>query len=290
MEIGHRTDAVLIGSRMHPLRSQITVIHKDEYAQSTVSIRTGSLQVTNAYFPPSMITDQWTSALLAIPDAPQNQPCDGVGTIHVLMGDWNTRLGKVTGDTRTNGRAPQFTEVIQSRGLSVIPLAASTPTLFDSRSRASIIDFAMVSSDHLTMCSAVSVLDQDQGGSDHFPIMVVVSRGNDHRSQPQTSTLPLNPRRIASHLLERSVKIRQAYTEEVDASLRVLLTRCRQSWIAMRTDCTNAREDVLQGLLDDLTDTLLMTLTSVAGKHCKAHKTPPTPRPTKSLATVSSRT
>ena len=189
------------------------------------------------------------------------------GVVHVLLGDWNVRLGGRTGDTSTNGRTARFSEIVQSRCLSVVPFSAPAPTFYDTRHRSSTPDFALVSSGHLTMCSAVTVLGQDNGGSDHFPIMVDVCC-MDVPSSPETNTR-LNPRRIASHLLQKSARICQAYSNEVNSSLRVLLSRCQQTWSSVRNN-SKARASTVQALLDDLTDSFLSSLTTSAEVHCRA--------------------
>ena len=259
--------AILIGSRLLPFKAQIRVIHMDQLSQATITISVGKVQITNVYLPPSMNTDQWTSVLHAIPDAaPSGQ------TVHVLLGDWNVRLGEQTGDTGTNSRATGFTEIVQSRSLAIVPFAAETPTFLDRRDRTSIPDFVLVSSEHLTMCSAVTVLDRDNSGSDHFPIMVDVNCDSLLNTTASPEGIPvLNPRRIATHLLEKSKRIRRVYSEEVNASLQGILVRCQRTWGSVRNN-PQARVETAWGLLNDLTDSFLSSLVSSAERHCKSRK------------------
>lgn len=258
--------AVLLGTRLLLLRSQIRVVHTDEVSRSTISISVGRVQVTTVYFPPSMTTEQWTSALLAIPDAPSE------GIIHVLLGDWNVRLGELTEDSNTNARTPHFMKIVQSRGLSLVPFASPVPTFSNQRNWSSTPDFVLVASRHLSTCSAVTVLDQSNGKSDHFPIMVDVTCRDAPSSplNPEASTL-LNPRQIATHLLDRDPFIRRSYPKEANSSLRGLLSRCKRRWVRMRGN-PQAKTVVAQGLLDDLTDSFLSTLITIAEKYCGSRR------------------
>ena len=160
--------AILIGSRLSPFKAMIQVIHQDEVSQATITIRVGGVQITNVYFPPSMNTEQWTSVFQAVPEAPSDE------IVHVFMGDWNVRLGDQTGDSASNHRAGRFTQLVQSRNLTLIPFTKETPTFLDKCSRSSTPDFGLVSARHLSKCSAVAILGRDDRVIDHFPIMLDV--------------------------------------------------------------------------------------------------------------------
>ena len=153
------------------------------------------MQITNVYLPPSMNVDEWTNAFGSTPRIP---PTD-TRTIHILLGDWNVRLGEQTGDRRGNDRARTFTRLLQSRLLTLVPFASSTATFSDRHQRTSIPDFVLVTAGHLGACSPVTVI-RENGGSDHHPIMLDVTAvdGND---RSDTMTAQNNPRRIAIHRL-----------------------------------------------------------------------------------------
>jgi exonuclease III len=255
--------AVLFGARLLPFKSQIRVIHEDEIWQSTLTIRVGDVLITNVYFPPSMQDDEWTDAFHAIPKVP---PHDAT-TVHFLLGDWNARLMDLTGDTKSNPRASSFATIIQDRCLVVVPFTRPTGTFLNSRSQTSTPDFVLVTADHINSCSAVTVIDDDNGGSDHFPIMVdLVGNGS------VENLLAQDPRRIALHLLKKGSRVCEAYSKEVNASLADVLRQYTRTWASIRKN-HQTRGIVVQELLDELTTSLLSTLTSSAEKHCKQRKT-----------------
>jgi hypothetical protein len=176
--------------------------------------------------------------------------------------------GLTGGDTRSNSRTRDFEQLMQCDNLSLVPFESSSPTFFDARSRSSIIDFALVSAAHLSLCSPVTV-HNDNGGSDHFPIMIDVTCVN-APSSPETSPAP-NSHRIPTHLLTKSPRIRQAYADEVNSSLGVLLSSCRESWDSVRGS-PEASVSVVQKLLDRMSDSFTSLLISAAEKHCKTKK------------------
>jgi hypothetical protein len=172
-------------------RSEISLLHEDETSRASITIRIGKIIITNVYLPPSMNEDEWTRAFRAIPTVPS----DDSETIHLLIGDWNTRLWELTGDTNTNSRAVPFTELIQSRRLTVVPFTSATPTLLNSQFHASTPDFVLVSADHLNSCSSVTVLNE-RDNSNHFPILLdlttVKSGGKGGRAVDSQSSLNCN--------------------------------------------------------------------------------------------------
>ena len=258
--------AVLIGARLRPFRSHIHIVHKDKASQASLTIRLGRIWITNVYLPPSMtLKEKWTSVLHAIPEVPS----DEAHTVHVLLGDWNTGLGGLTGDTATNMRANGFNDIIQSRSLLVVPFLSPTATSTNTQSHASIIDFVPVSASHLNRCSAVTVLKKS-GGSDHFPITVDLNCDDLFRTLDEEYIIS-NPRRIATHLLVKSSPIRQMYSDEVNTSLRDLVVKYRNDW-NMILSKPRVKVSTVQGLLDKLTSSLISSLISSAEKHCKMRK------------------
>ena len=258
--------AVFVGTRLLALKNQIHILHKDDTWQSTLTISIGRFRVTNVYLRPSLEPNEWTSAFRDIPKVPMEDST----TVHVLLGDWNVRLSGQTGDRTVNRRAKEFNQLIQSHGLVVVPFQSSTPTFMDKRLRSSTPDFALVSASHLNMCSPVTVLDNDNGTSDHFPIVVDLNLTPPPRTINKES-LASNPRRIATHLLEKNSQIRQRYVDEVSVSLKDLVLQCRENWTSMRNS-PEARVSVVQEMLDNLTTSFTSTLISSAQRHCKQRR------------------
>ena len=253
--------AVFVGERLIPLKHQILVVHEDEIGQSTLTIRVGHVLITTVYFPPGMDDEEWKSAFQAIPMVPSHDST----TVHLLLGDWNTRLGGLTGDIMTCDRAPFFTQIMQSRTLTVVPFASSRATFQNSRAQSSILDFVLVSAEHLTSCSAVKVL-KDSGTSDHFPIVIDLF-GNSSVEQ----FFLQRPQRIAIHLLKKNSRVRNAYSEEVNLALGDLLAHYQNSWSSVQKN-PQVRVSTAQKLLDGLVKSFLSTLTSSAEKHCRLRK------------------
>ena len=228
-----------------------------------MSIRVGRmLRITNVYLPPSLRVREWEAALdAAVPYTPTEHDA---GIIHVLMGDWNVRLGEQTGGTKVNHRASSFDHFVQSKHLAVIPFKTPKATLCDTRLRTSVPDFALVSVDHLNRCSPVVVLDEDNGGSDHFPIVidVVVKREGE---------MVQNPRRIAVELLEKSERTRRAYSKGTNKSLWRILVKSRKAWSVMRKG-SRGEIGMVQNVLDDLASTFTNALTLSAERHCGRRK------------------
>ena len=261
--------AVLIGDDLLSSKKHIKIYHQDETAQSTVTIRIGAVYITNVYLPPCTKKKEWMATFRAIPDFSFGHTT----TIHVLLGDWNTRLGEKTGDTRENKRAVHFNRFVQSRSLAVVPFALPTHTFSDSQSHTSTLDFVLVSADHLGACSPVTVLNQSNGGSDHFPIMIKVMTSATIAASIANNEeqLAQNPRRIATHLLEKREKVRKEYSNDVNNLLRDVLVRHQQTWSSVRSN-TQMNISTAQYLLDTLLSSTLSTLLSSAEKHCKARK------------------
>ena len=215
-----------------------------------------------------MKRSEWTRAFRDIPKV----PLEDTKTVHVLLGDWNVRLGEQTGDTRTNGRANHFNQRLLSNRLTLLPFTSSSPTssptstFLNKHLRASVPDFILVSAAHLNSCSAVTVLE-DNGGSDHFPIMVDMFNEDDDVEQHSVQ----NPRKIAVHLLEKNMRIRQAYSEEVNASLRIVQCQYQRNWCAIQNS-PGSRVSTVQKLLDDLVTSFHSILLTSLEKHCK-HRT-----------------
>jgi exonuclease III len=253
--------AVFVGDRLIPFKGKIKIIHEDETWQSTLTIRVGNVLITTVYFPPGMDEkDEWKSAFQAIPTVPSNDST----TVHLLLGDWNAKLGQLTGDTKTCDRAPSFISIMQSLNCTVVPFANSKATFENSRLHSSIIDFVLVSIEHLTSCSAVTVFESN-GDSDHFPIIVDLMGNSSVRKFLQS------PRQISIHLLKKSGRVREAYTREVNTALWDILDKYQDSWSSIQKN-PKMRVRVLQKLLDDLTKSFLSTLKSSARKYCKLRK------------------
>ena len=260
--------AVFLGERLMPFKAQIKVHHEDRVSRSSFTIRVGSVLVTNVYFPPSFKKDKWTTAMHAIPDSQLNQTASS--GIHILLGDWNVRLGELTGDTRINHRASDFVEIVRSRCFAIVPFKSSTATFSNSRHQSSTPDFVLVSSDHLNKCSAVTVLEQSKGDSDHSPIVFDLDC-----SGAVDEVLPAqSQQRIATHLLEKSDRVRGAYSGMADALLKSLLVEYQAKWVLMSTN-PRQRVDAVQGLLDELASSCLSVLIASAEKHCRPNKESP---------------
>ncbi|KAG0754681.1 hypothetical protein G6F57_014352 [Rhizopus arrhizus] len=126
----------------------------------TLSLKVGSFRIHCLYVPPPLSNSEFTNVLSSIPSLPNSFIC----------GDFNARLGDLTGDALVSPRGAAMARWLADRSLTVLngPLAHGIPTWVgfrDDREMSSIIDMfltnASLMSPRLDIASDLSL------GSDH---------------------------------------------------------------------------------------------------------------------------
>jgi hypothetical protein len=140
-----------------------TVSQLPSYNAYTLSIKVDKVNVHCVYFPPSLSRDLVLSSLNSLP----------LHTDTIICGDFNARLGDVTGDSATNPRGLALLPWIEERSLSVLnsSLAYGIDTYCTFRNGAvasSIIDLFLTNIGGSGMVSpSLSVASDLSLGSDH---------------------------------------------------------------------------------------------------------------------------
>ena len=251
--------AILVGERLLPFKEGISIDHRDEFHQASITIRLSNITVSNIYLPPSMSKSQWTATVLRLPTVATNQ-------MHLIMGDWNIRLAGATGDRTSNVRAPAFRKILNAKGWAVVPFASAAPSFDDGR-RTSKPDFAVCPSIYMSRCSGVKVLDRDNGGSDHFPILVEISNID-------WSCMPAGARRIAFNRLATNQHIRSSFSKLAHRDLAELARRTSRQWQDLLCSQQALKSSCVQDLLDTCTAELNARLISAAERTVGYRKSP----------------
>lgn len=143
------------------------------------------------YFPPTLPTDQVLSSLSSLPRRSDT----------IICGDFNARLGDLTGDSRTNPRGNALSGWLQDNNLFLLnaSLAHGIDTYCTFRRgevASSIIDLFITNMDpadlttpHITVASDLSL------GSDHRLLTLQFT------SSPRPSAEPLDPRGLSQRRL-----------------------------------------------------------------------------------------
>ncbi|KAG0878291.1 hypothetical protein G6F41_013946 [Rhizopus arrhizus] len=123
----------------------------------TLSLKVGSFRIHCLYVPPPLSNSEFTNVLSSIPSLPNSFIC----------GDFNARLGDLTGDALVSPRGAAMARWLADRSLTVLngPLAHGIPTWVgfrDDREMSSIIDMfltnASLMSPRLDIASDLSLV------------------------------------------------------------------------------------------------------------------------------------
>jgi hypothetical protein len=130
-----------------------------------ITARIGDLTIIGTYFPPSLTTDTVLALLDKI----------NLTTNTILLGDFNARLGPLTGDTRQNPRGIRLRHWLTDRQLTLwtSTLAFGIPTYAtyrDGQLHQSVID--LVLSNHPLVDPSIQVFSDYSLGSDHRPLLL----------------------------------------------------------------------------------------------------------------------
>ncbi|KAG1616379.1 hypothetical protein G6F45_012286 [Rhizopus arrhizus] len=115
----------------------LSVMQFPVHTKYTLGLQVGrSLRLICLYLPPSLTDDEVSAALDVLPLTQDT----------IICGDLNTRLGAVTGDSRSNTRGPLLRDWVEERGLSILnsSLAHGVPTYLSYRNgrvMSSIVDY-----------------------------------------------------------------------------------------------------------------------------------------------------
>ena len=129
----------------------------------TLSMKIGAVNVHCVYFPPSISDDLVISSLKQIP----------LGSDTIICGDFNSRMGTLTGDSRTNPRGVRLQSFCEQRTLAVLnsTLAHGIATFSTFRQEAehsSIIDLFLTNISSWNMTHLNLSIETDLSlGSDH---------------------------------------------------------------------------------------------------------------------------
>ncbi|KAG0780410.1 hypothetical protein G6F21_012145 [Rhizopus arrhizus] len=157
----------------------------------TLSLKVGPFRIHCLYAPPSLSTADFMNVLSSIPSLPNSFIC----------GDFNARLGDLTGDALVSPRGAAMARWLADRSLTVLngPLAHGIPTWVgfrDDREMSSIIDMfltnASLMSPRLDIASDLSL------GSDHRLLTLSFSFAQSSASESSSDTpdFTLHPRRL----------------------------------------------------------------------------------------------
>ena len=193
-------------------------------------------------------------------------PTVATSQMHLIMGNWNVRLAGTTSDRAANLRAPAFRKILNAKGWAVVPFASAAPSFDDGR-RTSKPDFAVCPGIHMSRCSGVTVLDRDNGGSDHFPILVKVS-------DMDWSCMPAGARRIALNRLATNQQIRSSFSKLAHRDLTELARRTSCQWQDLLHSQLPLQSSRVQDLLDTCTAELNARLISAAERTVGYRKDP----------------
>ena len=133
------------------------------YNPHTLSLKVGTLTVHCVYFPPPLSTDKVLSILSSLPMTKDT----------ILCGDFNARLGSLTGDVATNPRGVALKPWLEEFDLSVLNASLAygvkTFTTFRRQKEASsIIDLFLTNIGAAAMLNPQLVVESDLSlGSDH---------------------------------------------------------------------------------------------------------------------------
>lgn len=133
------------------------------YNPYTLSLKVGTLTVHCVYFPPPLSTDKVLSVLSSLPLTRDT----------ILCGDFNARLGSLTGDSATNSRGVALTPWLDNFGFSVLnaSLAFGVKTFMTFRRQkeaSSIIDLFLTNLGGAAILNPQLVVESDLSlGSDH---------------------------------------------------------------------------------------------------------------------------
>ncbi|KAG1036278.1 hypothetical protein G6F43_013077 [Rhizopus delemar] len=157
----------------------------------TLSLKVGPYRIHCLYVPPPLSTTDFINVLSSIPSLPNTFIC----------GDFNARLGDLTGDALVSPRGAAMARWLADRSLTVLngPLAHGIPTWVgfrDDREMSSIIDMfltnASLLSPRLDIASDLSL------GSDHRLLTLSFSFAQSSASESSTDTsdTTTHPRRL----------------------------------------------------------------------------------------------
>ncbi|GAN11721.1 hypothetical protein MAM1_0859d11304 [Mucor ambiguus] len=130
-----------ISCLIHPSFSSRYAIHKLSFTNPyTLSLKIGSYTIHCLYLPPQLTLTEVEGILHALT----------IDNHTIFLGDFNVRLGPITGDTRTNIRHELFTNWYDTNNLHLwnTTEAYKQPT-YQSTNGSSIIDFILTPPAHL---------------------------------------------------------------------------------------------------------------------------------------------
>ncbi|KAI8635965.1 Endonuclease/exonuclease/phosphatase [Parasitella parasitica] len=148
-----------ISCLIHPSFSSSYAIHKLSFTNPyTLSLKIGSYTIHCLYLPPQL-------SLAEVEDILHSLTIDNHT---IFLGDFNVRLGPITGDTRTNIRHELFTNWYETNNLHLwnTTEAYKQPT-YQSTNGSSIIDFILTPPAHLPVHD-FKIHTDESFGSDHL--------------------------------------------------------------------------------------------------------------------------
>ena len=181
----------------------------------------------------------------------------------VLIGDFNMRLGKLTGDRVANSRGIEIHDKLTNLGLNLCEFADERMTYIgvgkNGTTRSSRVDLAYVSNKLFTRSKVEIKVHRDRYGSDHHPISIVIllEENQEPVSNPKIAFYKLKNQKIRDNF----IRIATPRLEEVDCFIE-------STW----RDVTSGEitwsprvEALLDGANERLTDALMTTAKETCG-------------------------
>ena len=159
------------------------------------------------YLSPTWSTDQCISTLIPLIHEDSRLPRPDI-----LLGDFNMRLGVLTGDTLHNQRGQVLNDATSSHGYSLIPYTViGTPT-FVSPIGESIVDLFYGTAEAMTRCTECTVLASSDVGSDHVPCVLTLVSGT-----ATPSRMPIKTKYRVKNLEKKEIReeYQRCFTEKI---------------------------------------------------------------------------